>query len=144
MTNANFASLAPRCWTSANTITCRSPCGASAANTGICSGGGGEGAFDERRNTKPASMDRKQFIETVMMVLGISKGFANAYADEFEERKIPYEKGYEIMKASVSPQMRGVMICAEKTLLYGHGDPNKIPNGILSVLKNEGYKEGGK
>ena len=104
----------------------------------------GEGAFDERRNTNLASMDRKQFIETVMMVLGISKNFANAYADEFEEHKIPYEKGYESMKAFVSPQMRGVMICAEKTLLYGHGDPNKIPNGILSVLKNEGYKEGGK
>ena len=39
MTNANFASLAPRCWTSANTTTCRNPCGASAANTGTCSGG---------------------------------------------------------------------------------------------------------
>lgn len=104
----------------------------------------GEGVFDERRNTNPAIMDRKQFIETVMMVLGISKDFANAYADEFEEHKIPYEKGYESMKAFVSPQMRGVMICAEKTLLYGHGGPNKIPNWILSVLKNEGYKEGGK
>ena len=39
MTNANFASLAPRCWTSANTTICRNPCEASAANTGICSVG---------------------------------------------------------------------------------------------------------
>ncbi len=39
MTNANFASLAPRCWTNANTTTCRNPCGASAASIGICSGG---------------------------------------------------------------------------------------------------------
>ena len=39
MTNANFASLAPRCWTNASTTTCRNPCGASAASIGICSGG---------------------------------------------------------------------------------------------------------
>lgn len=39
MTNANFAYLAPRCWTSANITTCRNPCGASAASIGICSGG---------------------------------------------------------------------------------------------------------
>lgn len=39
MTNANFAYSAPRCWTSANITTCRSPCEASAANTGPCSGG---------------------------------------------------------------------------------------------------------
>ena len=39
MTNANFAYSAPICWTSASTTTCRKPCGASAANTGICSGG---------------------------------------------------------------------------------------------------------
>ena len=39
MTNANFASLAPRCWTNANITTCRNPCGASAASTGTCSGG---------------------------------------------------------------------------------------------------------
>lgn len=39
MTNANFAYLAPRCWTSANTTTCRKPCGASAASIGTCSGG---------------------------------------------------------------------------------------------------------
>ena len=39
MTNANFASLAPRCWTDASTTTCRNSCGASAANTGTCSGG---------------------------------------------------------------------------------------------------------
>lgn len=100
------------------------------------------GGFGERRNTNPASMDRKQFIETVMMVLGISKNFANAYADEFEEHKIPYEKGYESMKAFVSPQMRAVMICAENTLLYGHGDPNKTPNGILSVLQKRRIQGG--
>ena len=39
MTNANFAYSAPRCWTNANTTTFRNPCGASAANTGTCSGG---------------------------------------------------------------------------------------------------------
>ena len=39
MTNANFASLAPRCWISANTTTCQNPCGASAASIGTCSGG---------------------------------------------------------------------------------------------------------
>ena len=39
MTNANFASGAPRCWTSANITTCRNPCGASAASIGTCSGG---------------------------------------------------------------------------------------------------------
>lgn len=39
MTNANFAYLAPRCWTSANITICRKPCGASAASIGICSGG---------------------------------------------------------------------------------------------------------
>ncbi len=39
MTNANFACSAPRCWTSANTTTCRNPCGASAASIGTCSGG---------------------------------------------------------------------------------------------------------
>lgn len=39
MTNANFACSAPRCWTSANTTTCQNPCGESAANIGICSGG---------------------------------------------------------------------------------------------------------
>ena len=39
MTNANFAYSAPRCWTNASTTTCRNPCGASAANTGACSGG---------------------------------------------------------------------------------------------------------
>ena len=39
MTNANFAYLAPRCWTSANITTCRNPCGASAASIGTCSGG---------------------------------------------------------------------------------------------------------
>ena len=39
MTNANFASLAPRCWTSANITACRNPCGASAASIGTCSGG---------------------------------------------------------------------------------------------------------
>ena len=43
MTNANFASLAPANWTNANITTCRNPCGASAANTGICSGGAGRG-----------------------------------------------------------------------------------------------------
>ena len=39
MTNANFLSLAPRCWTNANITTCRSPCEASAASIGTCSGG---------------------------------------------------------------------------------------------------------
>ena len=39
MTNANSASLAPANWTNANITTCRNPCGASAANTGTCSGG---------------------------------------------------------------------------------------------------------
>ena len=39
MTNANFAYSAPRCWTNANTTTCRNPCGASAASIGTCSGG---------------------------------------------------------------------------------------------------------
>ena len=39
MTNANFASLAPKCWTSANITTCRNPCGESVASIGICSGG---------------------------------------------------------------------------------------------------------
>ena len=39
MTNANSASLDPRCWTNANITTCRNPCGASAASIGICSGG---------------------------------------------------------------------------------------------------------
>lgn len=43
MTNANFAYSAPRCWTNANTTTCRNPCGASAASIGICSGGVGRG-----------------------------------------------------------------------------------------------------
>lgn len=39
MTNANFASLAPANWTSANITACRNPCGASAASIGTCSGG---------------------------------------------------------------------------------------------------------
>ena len=39
MTNVNFASLAPVRRTSANTTTCRNPCGASAASIGIYSGG---------------------------------------------------------------------------------------------------------
>lgn len=39
MTNANSAYLAPVRRTSVNTTTCRSPCGVSAANTGICSDG---------------------------------------------------------------------------------------------------------
>ena len=43
MTNANFASLAPANWTNANITTCRKPCGASAANIGICFGGAGRG-----------------------------------------------------------------------------------------------------
>lgn len=43
MTNANFACLAPRCWTSANITTCRNPCEASAASIGICSGGAERG-----------------------------------------------------------------------------------------------------
>lgn len=43
MTNANFVSLALVRRTSASTTTCRNPCGASAANTGICSGGWGRG-----------------------------------------------------------------------------------------------------
>ena len=38
MINANFAFLAPRCWTSANINTCQNPCGASAASIGTCSG----------------------------------------------------------------------------------------------------------
>lgn len=39
MTNANFAFLAPVRRTSANIITCRKPCGASAASIGTFSGG---------------------------------------------------------------------------------------------------------
>ena len=39
MTNANFAFLAPVRRTNANITTCRRPCEASVANTGICSGG---------------------------------------------------------------------------------------------------------
>lgn len=39
MTNANFACSAPARRTSANTTTCRKPCGASAASIGIYSGG---------------------------------------------------------------------------------------------------------
>lgn len=39
MTNANVAYLALTRRTSANTTTCRKPCGASAASIGICFGG---------------------------------------------------------------------------------------------------------
>lgn len=39
MTNANSAYLAPVRRTNANITTCRRPCEASVANTGICSGG---------------------------------------------------------------------------------------------------------
>jgi len=43
LTNANVACSALTRRTSANITTCRKPCGASAANIGICFGGAGRG-----------------------------------------------------------------------------------------------------
>lgn len=89
-------------------------------------------------------MDRKQCIETTMRIFEVPRYMAKQLANECEKAKVPYEIGIECMKESVIEETMHAILYGDDTWLYGHGDPNKIPNGILSVLKNEGYKEGGK
>ena len=82
-------------------------------------------------------MDRKQCIETTMRIFGVTRYMAKQLANECEKAKVPYEIGIECMRESVIEETIHAILYGDKTWLYRPGDPNKIPKGILSALKND-------